>query len=245
MSETNGAAGTTPAAETVSKADYEAAVERARRFEGQLVDKEKTIGEYAKYGDPKTISAMKSAFDELRKTAAKTPEEIDAYLREKEGEIDKRFSGKLSEFETENGTLKSELNKLKLVNPAMLEAAKVFRATELELIQHKIEQELILVDGKICVKGEDGKPKHSVTDPRKLMDVAEYLQTLAAKYPGAALPKGVVTGKEAGETSPAESTTGAGAPPADFSTWSQERQKAWFVANPKALQSFMEGSGKF
>jgi hypothetical protein len=167
MSEANGQAPAAP--ETVSKAEYEAAVERARRFEGQLTDKERTIAEYAKYGDPKTISALKADYDNIKKSAIKTPEEMDAFLQEKEGEISKRFTGKLSEYETKTSALEQELNKLKLVNPAMMEAAKVFRSTELELIQHKIEQDLILVEGQICVKGEDGKPKYSAADPRKLI----------------------------------------------------------------------------
>lgn len=236
MSDANGAAPANNGA-TTSDSDLQS---KNDKLYGELVHVKKQLESYAKLGNPDDLRGKLEDYDGLRKTTAKTPEEINKLLADKEGEFERRYSGKYTELEKRAAEAEAKIQKYEVVVPTMHKAAQLFRAEELELVNILVERDLASQDGKIIVKDKDGKPQVSNKDPRQFMSVDEYLETLAAKYPGIVKPKTIGTGKSEGETSTATGTDGS-AIPADFISWPKEKQSAWFTANPKAREAFMAG----
>ena len=176
----------TPEAKTVSVEDYNKQVERAQRFEGQIVDLQKQMERFKGF-DPEKAKADADALEQLMKEKGKTDQTtIDELIARKEAEFEKRYGTKYTEQETELSNARSELKRLRVTNVALQKAADIFNPDALELIQSRIESDCDFADGEIIIKGENGKALPSKLDPRKQMDLDEYLQSLAAKYPSTA-----------------------------------------------------------
>jgi hypothetical protein len=244
MSEANGTAATVTTDNTKPN-EIQTLQEKNDRLYAQLVDSKKQLDSYSKLGAPDDLRGKLEDYEGLRKTTAKTPEDVTKLLSDKEAEYERRYSSKLGELETKNQSLSAAVQKYEVVTPTMQKAAAIFRDTELDLVNMLVERDLASQDGKIIVKGTDGKALYSLKNPRDLMGVDEYLESLAVKYPGIAKAKTLGTGKEAGSTSATTGSTGSDTPPNDFATWPKENQSAWFKANPKALDRFMTNGGKF
>jgi hypothetical protein len=197
MSDNNG----TQATNTADANELQTLQEKNDRLYGQFVDLKKQLESYTKLGAVDDLKGRLEDYEGLRKNTAKTPEEIDRLISDKEKEFERRFGGKFEQLETENSKLKSSIQKYEVVMPTMQKAAAIFRDTELELVNMLVERDLGLQDGKIIVKGADGKPLVSAKDPRQNMTVDEYLENLSAKYPGIAKPRTVGTGKDTATTS--------------------------------------------
>lgn len=177
------------------QAQLDALTTKLHRTEAELVDNKKKFGWIT---DPEAVKAKLEDYENLRKDATGGDKvKIDQLIAEKSKELEGRFSGKLTEFETENQTLKKELKSLRVTNVAMQEAAKHFNADGLPLLQHIIEQNTDYVDGQIVVL-DNGKPAVSKRDPRKQMDLAEYMEGLAVAYPSLAKATIVSGGKPTG-----------------------------------------------
>lgn len=240
MSEENGASANTSGNDEVStlKAKNDS-------LYAEHIHLKKQLESYTKLGNPDDLRGRLEDYEGLRKTTAKTPEEIDRIISDKEAEFERRYSGKYSEYETENKTLREKVQHFQVITPTMQKAASIFRDTELDLVNMLVERDLAFQDEKIIVKGQDGKPLYSVKNPRELMGVDEYLEGLSTKYPAIAKPKTIGTGKEAGETSAASGDTSGDTPPANFSQLSREAQQAWFIQHPAARDRFLANGGKF
>lgn len=186
---------TTAAAETVSKADFDKMEARAKLFEAKTVDFEKKF----KGIDPDDVARIKLELDETKKKGALGDEtKINEYLKTKETEIGNRYSEKLTEKEKSEAALLGELKELRVVGPAMQKAAEVFNSDALELIGSVVKRDCEWTDGRIVVKGADGKPMPSKLDPRKDMDLDEYMNILADKYPSCAKATGTAGSKDTG-----------------------------------------------
>lgn len=195
MSEGSGDSG---AAETVSRAEYEKVLTKARNEEARAVDYERRF----KGIDPEAVKAEREELANLRREGVgNDPKKLKEFEERTTKEVSDRFSGKLTEFETENKTLKSQLKELQVTNTAMAKAASIFNDDALELIQDRVRADCDFLDGKIIVKGADGKPLASKTNPRNDMDVDEYLQTLATRYPSTAKSSAIAGGKGGGQKS--------------------------------------------
>lgn len=180
------------------QAQLDALTTKLHRTEAELVDSKKRFGWIT---DPDAVKAKLEDYENLRKDATGGDKaKIDQLIADKSKELEGRFSGKLTEYETENSTLKKELKSLRVTNVAMQEAAKHFNADGLPLLQHLIEQNTDFIDGQIVVI-ENGKPAVSKRDPRKQMDLAEYMESLAAAYPSLAKATVVSGGKPTGTIS--------------------------------------------
>lgn len=138
--------------------------------------------------DPVKVRDALSELESLKRKNAKTPEEIDALISSKEKEISDRFSGKLSETESEIGKLKSELKRHQVTNGIMADAANKFNADALRLLEPIIEKDGDLQDGKIVFKDKDGKVRYSKTKPDQFLSKEEYLNELVEMFPSAAKP---------------------------------------------------------
>lgn len=149
--------------------------------------------------DPVKVKEALTELDNLKKKNAKTPEEIDALIQGKEREISERFGSRVSELESENGTLKSELKRHKVTNGILSEAANKFNADALKLIEPIIEKDGDLDNGQIVFKDKDGKVRYSKKHPDKPLSTQEYLDELVELYPSAAKPTMTQGGKNGTE----------------------------------------------
>jgi len=173
--------------ETVSKADFDKVQERAYRFEGLAKTLEKQM-EAFKGIDLEALRAKAEEADQLRKdVATKDGSKVEELISKVKTEESARYSKKIDELEQEVQSKSTLVQKLQVVQPAMLEAAKRFTSNELDLVQSLIERDLVLNEGEIRVKDKDGKVRASTKDPRNLMGVSEYFEELATKYPNIAI----------------------------------------------------------
>lgn len=211
--------------ETISKADYEAAVERARRFEGQLAEKEKTLERF-KGIDPVKYSAVIEENEILKREGAGTDktkwEQIvnDAVKKEREA-----FSGKLSEWENKTKTLEGEVNHYKVVLPAQqILAEKKLLPEQMPLMNMLVEKELFLSPEGVRVKGQDGKPVRSKANPAKEMELGEWADSLTEKFPSAFASTAVPGARVQGKTGTA--ANGSGITLEKFKTMTEAERRA-------------------
>lgn len=173
--------------ETVSKAEYEKTLERARRFEAMATDFEKRYKGF----DPEEYKAVKEENLLLKKQGAVGDQKkIDELIEAQKQELEKRYSSKYEELEGVTKTQGKELKELRVVSKAMTKAAEVFNTDALPLIRREIESSCDWQDGDIVVLGEDQKPRASKVDPRKNMTIDEYIGELSEKFASCAKPKG-------------------------------------------------------
>jgi hypothetical protein len=180
------------------------------KWQAKATNLEKKLEAY-KTIDPEEYKNLKEEVTILRRENAEgDPKKIDEVITKERTEIEnkfrKQYGDSIEALKKEKQEISSELDRLRVVNPAMLKAADVFNSTELSLIQMLIEKDLAFKDGQIIVKDEKGEPKLSPTNPRQLMSIDEYMEGLTAKYPGCAKPRGTAGSREAGTTRSAQGT---------------------------------------
>lgn len=205
MSDANNAgSGDAGSAGTVSLAEYNKVVEKARNEEARAVHFEKTY----KGIDPEAVKAEREELAILRREqVGNDPKKLEAYEAKVKKELDDRYSAKLGEYEGITKQQANELKELRVTNHAMSKAASIFNDDALDLIQDRIRADCDWQDGQIVVKGADGKPQPSKKNPRENMGVDEYLETLATRYPSTAKATAIAGGKQGGNKS---GTNGAG-----------------------------------
>lgn len=187
-------------ATAVTPEEHQKVVERAQKFEARMTDLEKQLERFKGF-DPERARADKEALEILQREQTKgDPEKLKEWETRKEQELRSRFEGKLTEYEKANKDLSAKLTRLEVVNPAMLKAAELINSSELDMVQILVERDLMQVDGKICVRGEDGKPRASVKNPREDMGLEEYLEGIAEKHPAWAKATMQPGGKQPGNT---------------------------------------------
>lgn len=206
MGETAGAEGGANTT-SVSKADYDKAVERAQRFEAQLADAQKQQERW-KGLDPDAVKAKLEDYEMLRRdSTGGDPKKIQALLDQAKAEAAKDAEGIYSEKlrETTNQAEKyaKELKKLKVINPAKDEALKqgMFPSST-ALFESQFESQLDLDDdGNVIVKGENGKPRRSKANPSANMSLSEFVGELANNYAECFAAKGKPGAKPEGNKS--------------------------------------------
>mgnify|MGYP000892024853 FL=1 len=184
---------------TFTEADIAKLDARAKNFEAKFVDATKQLERF-KGIDPDDFHGMKQRLKELEvNDAGGDPSKIDALVQKEKEKLEKDFRGALDEKETKLTQAQRELKELRVTNVVMNKAANVFNADALDLISGVINKSCDFQDGQIVVIGEDGEALRSKKNPRELMQVDEYLEQLAEKYPSTAKAKGINAGRTGGE----------------------------------------------
>lgn len=193
--------------ETVSKAEFEKVLSRAQQFEARVADFEKKFAGI----DPEAAKAHKEEVEILRRESVKAdPKKLEEYEGKVRAELDKRYGATLTEKEQALNKALGELKELRVVDKAVAEASKHFRPEALDIVRMLAQKDLDHVDGKIIVRGQDGKPLPSKANPRNDMDVGEWISNLVQTHSYAALPTAKAGGKEAGERGSASGATISG-----------------------------------
>ena len=165
---------------TVPADKYEQAIERARNFEGKLADLETRF----KGIDPDSVSQMQQELRELKENkATQSPEDLEAYKAELKQELENAYKEQFTEKDTSINSLMSELKELRITSKATEIMSKEFTTDGIQLLTPRIEQACDLLDGKVIVKGEDGKPLRSKKVPAENMGLSEYIESLKESYP--------------------------------------------------------------
>lgn len=150
--------------------------------------------------DPDAVKAKLEDYELMRKEGAVGDKgKIEKLIADKTAEVENRFKSHLTERDTKISTYEKELKTLRVTNTAMQEAAKKFNADQLPLLQREIDSATDFIDGKIVII-ENGKPAYSKKNPSVLMDLPEYMEQLAAKYPSSAKSQVVSGGQTSGTT---------------------------------------------
>lgn len=185
-------------AEAIDPAKYQEALERARRFEAQAVDREKQLERYRNI-DPDEYHALKdSVFQYQKKEATTDPAKIDELVQSKAQELEEAYKQQFTEKDSTIQTLEGELKELRVVDRAMSKATSIFNDDALPLIKEEIRKHCDFVDGEIVIR-EGEKLARSKSNPSENMGVEEFLTSLAEKYPSCARPKGVTGTRRPGE----------------------------------------------
>lgn len=165
--------------ETVAKADYDKALERAQRFEAKVTDLEKTFAKY-KDIDPTEYKANKEALARLeQERAASKPEEIERLITKAKEETRKELGRKVEEYE---GTIQ----KLTAQNHELMVVDRVFSAASSELNDdmHDIFKDMarracgLDDEGNIIVKDSKGEIRYSPKNPSLKMTHQELIEEL-------------------------------------------------------------------
>lgn len=149
--------------------------------------------------DPEEYFANKQALRDLQKKSAQTgdPKDIEQLENALKADYEKRYGNKITELESNFNKVNGELKELRVTSVVMQEAAKWFNADSLPLLQHEIKSGTAFKDGGIIIADEKGQARYSKKDPRRAMDITEYMEELKEKYPSLAKPS-VISGGQSG-----------------------------------------------
>lgn len=176
-----------PATETVSKADYDKAIERARRFEGQVTDLQKTVERFSGI-DPDDYKETKRLFEEMRtKNSGGDPKQIEAIVESRVAEIRKQIQKDIDALSQERDKYKSQNKELTVVGKVLELAAPKASGDALPLIERLVRESCDLdADGNIYAKGPDGKPLYAHGSTTKLMGAEDFVSHIFEKHPSLA-----------------------------------------------------------
>lgn len=168
----------------VPRAEFEKVKGQMQNWMSKATHYEKTYGGV----DLEALRAKAEERDILaQQIAAKSgnPQDIATEIEKARKDAAKEIGTKYEQEKTRAQSLEGQLKRYQVIQPAMLEAAKLFTDSELDLVQMLIEKDLDLDGERIIVKGKEG-PKLSKAKAGEYMDLSEYLSELAEKYPNLA-----------------------------------------------------------
>lgn len=173
-----------PAADTVSKAEYDKAVLRAQTMEGKLTDVERTVEAFKKYGTPEEISGRLADYEAMKKTKAiKNPEELDSWYGDKEKEIRGTVQKDVDTYKTKAEQAESRLKELTLVDAVFGVAASKINSEAQEDVKDNIRKHGDIVDGKPVFKDAEGKILYKPGSTTEPLDSAGFVDWLKTKKP--------------------------------------------------------------
>jgi hypothetical protein len=232
----------TSATQTVDAAKYEKALERARRFEGELVDTKKqldAIKAQLNGIDFEEYKALKAEREQLMAERAKNnPEEMERQYAAREAKLRKDLGAEKAALEEENARLKSELKTERVTKNVMGRIGPKLHPEFHRFVQADVERFMDMQDGEIVIRDEKGTIRYSRVNPGEYMQPEEWAEELAKVAPRMFVSEAVGGTKPASGTKPAV-TNGQTSTPADFALWPKDRQTEFFRSNPKALENFM------
>jgi len=166
---------------------------RARDFEAKFTDIEKKLKTYEGIDLEKLKAAAEEA-EILKRQNAKTPEQMEAAIREaekkyadREAQVRKEVQGQLDAVTKERDEFKGKYRELSVTDKAMAEIGGIFNEDMHPFIKQYIRQSVDTDDrGEFVVKDERGEMRYSRTDRAKPMPLKEFAAEIAERHPSAA-----------------------------------------------------------
>lgn len=170
-----------PEAETVSKAELEKEQEKRRRAQAELEDLKRQINEFGM--SAKEVQAMKSQFEEFKKTEAlKSPEKYEEEMRRKETEIRGSVQKELDAVNKKLAAALERNKELEVTDKVFSKAAAKFNADCHEDVKGYIRRFGDLgEDGGLVFKDENGKVRYAPGSTTQLMNEEQFIEELAGK----------------------------------------------------------------
>ncbi len=241
MSGDNGAGQT--GEKTITQADLDAERAYAQKAQREAQEAQNQLKDLQT-----RMATLTSELDTFKnKTAAGDPKAVEERVKqartEAEEQFKKTYGTQLDELKTQNETKERELKRFRVTNVGLQKAAGKFLPEAMGFVEQAIEQNCDYVDGKIVIKGQDGKPRMSPKDPRAEMSVDEFLEEFASKnlfMVPAETRKGTDNGtKKAASADTAEVKP----PPAGFENWTEADRTKWMMENPASARALMRKAG--
>lgn len=170
------------------QADYNGAVERARRFEGQLADVEKKLEPFKKHNIDELLAA-KEERDLLKEETAKSKggADLDTFKKELEGKVRGQYQKNIDDLTGELEKYKKENKELSIVDRAMTEIGARFNDDTHPFIKQFIRQSVDKDEqGNFVVKDEKGNLRYGANTPSVPMSLANFADEIATKHPSMA-----------------------------------------------------------
>jgi len=185
------------AAETVTKAEYEALQEKFRKEQAKAVDYERRF----KGVDLDALKAAKEERDILaRQSASGDPDKVKAEIDKAVSETRKQLQKELEENENTLKAIKAENKELKVVDRVFAEAASKFIDKSHVDLKRVIRESGDLDDnGNIVFRDDKGEKLYSKKKPSEPMGVAEFIEGLLDEKPHWAVDFSVSGAKQTGE----------------------------------------------
>ncbi len=184
---TDGSEGTVPLAE------YSKVKMRADQLDAEVVELKKRLEKFdgidltalkAKAQDYDSLLAQKK---EWEKESKNTPNlsDLEAQVREKlDADYQKQYGKQLEDLKSELQSKSSRLNELEIVTPGIEKfIAANGNKDAIPLFKSEIAKNIMLHEGQLVAKGEDGKPRRSNVNPKQYMDVEEWIGEQRKVYP--------------------------------------------------------------
>lgn len=186
---------------TYTEADFLKLDERAKRFEGQVVDLEKKI---KAFGDitPDHIHAMRDELDGLKKANTGVPKEqqdaLEALLKKKYDDQIKTLTERAEAAEKDRDSERGQMKTLRIKTAVLPKLSEIFNSDSTALIEREVLGACDIDGDAIIVKDKDGKIR-SAKDGKGNMSPDQFLSELAEKFPSCARPtnkNGTLNGNE-------------------------------------------------
>lgn len=143
--------------------------------------------------DPDEVAALRSAADELKATreklyqyekqSAKTPEEIDALVGKKEGEIRGTVQKEMDTLRQSLSEMSAKVKEFEVVDRVFAEAVSVFNDDCHEDVKSRIRTMCDIENGEIVIRDSAKGIRYSSHNPKEKMSVKEFVEELATSKP--------------------------------------------------------------
>lgn len=221
-----------PTEKTFSQKDIEAERAHAQHFKTQYEDANTRL---------KNLETELSTLKNDKVAKAGDPKALEDRIKEVQTEIETRFSGKLSETETRAEKAERELKNLRVVKESVQTALGLgFHKGATKILEGVAQDNLDWQDGRIVVKGDDGKPLYSKANPRELMTAEEFFKDYADQNPFL-VEATTRSGTMSGENKTGTSKGGLVRPPPNWESFTIDQKQDWMTKNPESAKALMRG----
>jgi hypothetical protein len=165
--------------------NYQAADERAKRFEGQLADVQKQMERF-KDIDPEKYKATVEELEIVKRENASKgkPEDLEAWQKEKEAELRGKLQKDIDARDQELGSLRTKYHQLRVVDKFMSTAGSEFKSDLADIARDIVSRQANLNDANEWeFKDENGNLLYEPGQASKPMTPQGFVTLLKEKRP--------------------------------------------------------------
>lgn len=151
------------------------------------------------------VKADAEDYQNLLKEKAGLDDEAHATLS---SEIEGRFRGALDSANESNQNLTKQVQQLTIQNEAKSKIVSQFNEDVHGDVERAVLDATTVIDGKVVIRGDDGKPQYSTKNPGELMSLTEWIDDYAAARPSMVRSTQSTGGRTSGSTSSANGQSG-------------------------------------
>lgn len=211
----------------ITQADYDQAISRARKMEGQAVTYEKQVKEYQKFGSVEELAAKLAKLDGLEVKTTTNPDDTSKLIQSRIAETLKQVQPKIEAAESRAKAAEERLHKIEVVDKAMDTVSKEFLPSAAPLIKEVYISKYVRRndEGELIAVDDAGQPRYIGAKPMALTDL---LAEIKEKHPDLAAGKPSNNSRPAGEIK-AGKIAGGAFDPRKYQAMTDKREKALYL----------------